>query len=138
VVLLGGGLLVDQASRLLGGRDVEVAFEHAGSLLHAERALGLPSEQALQDLLLDAEPPVRAANGYHAAAHLPVTALALLWLLAVHPAVDTRAPLRPAQVGRARGHAPGDDLRRQRAGGARRLSSPAGPWAVPDACPRPP
>lgn len=90
VLLLGGGLLAYEASRLLGGRDVQAAFQNAGKLLHAERTLGLPGERALQDLLLHAEPLVRAANGFYAAAHLSVTALALLWLFLAHPAVYRR------------------------------------------------
>ena len=85
VLLLAGLLLVYQASRLLGGRDVREAFENSALLLDLERTLGLPSEQAVQSLLLAAEPLVPAANAYYATAHLPVTAGALLWLLLARP-----------------------------------------------------
>jgi hypothetical protein len=91
VLLLGGLLLVYQASRLLGGRDVEAAFAHAESVLTLEQWLGLPAEQEVQALLLSVEPLVRAANGFYAAAHLPVTALALLWLLLRVPTAYRRA-----------------------------------------------
>lgn len=85
VLLVGGLLLVYQVSRLLGGRDVRAAFENAGRVLDLERSLGLPAEQALQSLLLAAEPLVPAANAYYATAHLPVTIGALLWLLLARP-----------------------------------------------------
>ena len=97
VGLLGLGLAVYQASRLLGGRDVGAAFDHARQVLAVQSWLGLPTEQAVQDLVLAAEPLVRAANGYYAAAHLPVTAGALLWLLLARPTVYRRA--RAALVG---------------------------------------
>lgn len=79
--LMGGLLLVYQASRLLGGRDVAAAFDHARTVLHVEQVLRLPGEQSLQGLVLSLEPVVRAANGYYATAHLPVTISMLLWLL---------------------------------------------------------
>ena len=97
VLLLGGLLLVYQASRLLGGRDVEAAFDHARLILAFEQWLGLPAEQDVQALLLSAEPVVRAANTFYAAAHLPVTALALLWLMCSVPAAYRRT--RRALVG---------------------------------------
>lgn len=90
VVVLGALLAVYQASRLLGGRDVAAAFEHARQVLLVQEWLGLPSEQRLQDVVLAAEPLVRAANGYYAAAHLPVTIAALLWLLLSRPTVYRR------------------------------------------------
>lgn len=96
-VLLGGLLLVYQASRLLGGRDVTAAFDHARTVLHLEQLLRLPDEQTLQALVLSLEPVVRASNSYYAAAHLPVTICALLWLLLTRPAVYRR--LRSAIVG---------------------------------------
>ena len=79
--LMGGGLLGYQASRLLGGHDVRAARLNSGRLRELQRALELPSESAVQDGLLEVEGLVVAANAYYAAAHLPGTALALLWLL---------------------------------------------------------
>ncbi len=96
-LLLGSLLLVYQASRLLGGRDVTAAFHHARTVLHVEQLLRLPGEQAAQALVLSVEPVVRAANSYYAAAHLPVTVAALLWLLLFRPLVYRR--LRTAIVG---------------------------------------
>lgn len=80
-VVVGTGLLVYQASRLLGGHDVAAAHLNSGRLLEAQQALMIPSETSLQGLLLKFEELVVAANAYYAAAHLPVTGLALLWLL---------------------------------------------------------
>jgi hypothetical protein len=96
-VLLGLLLLVYQASRLLGGRDVDAAFANAHDVLRVQQLLRLPSEQQLQGLLLSAEPLVRFANTYYAAAHLPVTGLALLWLLLARP--DTYRRARRALLG---------------------------------------
>jgi hypothetical protein len=91
VVLMGVLVLAYQASRLLGGRDVAAAYDNARTVLHVERWLRLPGEDELQGLLLGVEPLVRAANAYYAAAHLPVTGLALLWLLLSRPQVYRRA-----------------------------------------------
>lgn len=95
--LLGVLLAIYQVSRLFGGRDVAAAFDNAQAVLHLERLLGLPGERELQALLLSVEPLVRAANGYYAAAHLPVTAMSLLWLLLARPQAYRRA--RRALVG---------------------------------------
>jgi hypothetical protein len=97
VLLLGLLLAVYQASRLLGGRDVAAAFDHAGGILRLQQRIGLPSEQQLQALVLSADPVVQAANAYYAAAHVPVTFLSLLWLLLQRPAVYRRA--RNALIG---------------------------------------
>jgi hypothetical protein len=90
-VLLGVLLAVYQASRLLGSRDVAAAFDHAGGILSLQQRIGLPSEQQLQALVLSVDPVVQAANAYYAAAHVPVTVLALLWLLLSRPTVYRRA-----------------------------------------------
>lgn len=90
-LLLGVLLAVYQGSRLLGGRDVAAAFDHAGGILSLQQRIGLPSEQQLQSLVLSFEPVVQAANAYYAAAHVPVTVLALLWLLLSRPAHYRRA-----------------------------------------------
>jgi hypothetical protein len=91
VGLLALLLVVYQASRLLGGRDVAGAFENARHVLAVQAWLGLPDEQEFQDVVLAAAPLVRAANAYYAAVHLPVTAGVLLWLMLVRPAVYRRA-----------------------------------------------
>jgi hypothetical protein len=91
VLLVGALLAVYQASRLLGGRDVAAAFDHAGGILRLQQRIGLPSEQQLQALVLSVDPVVQAANAYYAAAHVPVTLLSLLWLLLHRPAAYRRA-----------------------------------------------
>ena len=72
-------------ARLLAVDDVSAAFRHADGVLRLEQWLNLPREQGLQALVLSSDVVVRAANGYYAAAHLPVTGLALLWLFLRHP-----------------------------------------------------
>lgn len=86
VVLIGGLLGLYTLIRALAGEDVDAAFEHAGRVLEVERWLHLPSETDLQSVLLAWRPLTVAANAYYAAAHLPVTFLALLWLFLRHPA----------------------------------------------------
>ena len=84
-LLLLALLLAYSGARLLAVDDVPAAFAHAHQVLHLERVLRLPREQDVQALLLTSEQLVRAANSYYAAAHLPVTALALGWLFLRHP-----------------------------------------------------
>jgi hypothetical protein len=52
----------------------------ADDVLGIERWLHLPKEQDVQSLFLSWQPLIRAANGYYAAVHLPLTGLALVWL----------------------------------------------------------
>ncbi len=84
LVLLGLLLGVYTCARTLAGKDVGAAFVHAGRVLQVEEWLHLPSEQVLQALLLSWRPLAHAANLYYAAAHLPVTLLALTWLFLRH------------------------------------------------------
>ncbi|MCW2613831.1 MAG: hypothetical protein JWN08_825 [Frankiales bacterium] len=87
IVLVTALLLAYQGGRLLGGHDRLTADANGLRVLQLEQVLRLPREQDLQALVLPLEPVVQAANGFYAAAHLPVTALALLWLLVRRPAV---------------------------------------------------
>jgi hypothetical protein len=86
VVLVGTLLGTYTLIRAFAGEDVEAAFDHAGRVLQVEQWLHLPSETDLQAVLLAWRPLTVAANAYYAAAHLPVTFLALLWLFLRHPA----------------------------------------------------
>jgi hypothetical protein len=86
VVLIGALLATYTLIRAVAGEDVDAAFDHAGRVLQVEQWLHLPSETDLQTVLLAWRPLTVAANGYYAAAHLPVTFLALLWLFLRHPA----------------------------------------------------
>ena len=74
-----------QSGRLFGGHDIPAAFAHARRILRLEHWLHLPAEQHLQTILLEHETLARAANTFYATAHLPVTALSLLWLLLYRP-----------------------------------------------------
>lgn len=84
LALLGLLLGVYTGARMLAGKDVATAFVHAGRVLQVEEWLHLPSEQVLQAVLLSWPPLTHAANLYYAAAHLPVTLLALTWLFLRH------------------------------------------------------
>lgn len=84
-LLLVALLAAYSGARLLAVDDVGAAFRHADGVLRLEQWLNLPREQGLQAVVLSSDLVVRAANGYYAAAHLPVTALALLWLFLRHP-----------------------------------------------------
>jgi hypothetical protein len=50
-----------------------------------ERWLNLPSEQTFQALALNASDVIRAANGYYASVHFPLTFAFLLWLFLRRP-----------------------------------------------------
>lgn len=84
-LLLVALLAAYSGARLLAVDDVGAAFRHADGVLRLEQWLNLPREQGLQAVVLSSDLVVRAANGYYAAAHLPVTAIALLWLFLKHP-----------------------------------------------------
>jgi hypothetical protein len=72
--------------RLLGAHHIDEAFANAGRLWDLERALRLPSEEDLQDLLLELPTPaVVAANAYYKYVHFPATALFLVWTYARRP-----------------------------------------------------
>nr|WP_063826019.1 phosphatase PAP2 family protein [Streptomyces antibioticus] len=78
--------LVYKFGRLAADGNVGAAFHNAESVWHWERMLGLPSEKHVQDVLLDHEGAIRAANGYYAWVHFPATGLFLLWLYCRRPA----------------------------------------------------
>lgn len=71
--------------RLLAAERVSGAFDNADGLWQLERWLRLPSEQALQAVALDVPELIRAANGYYASVHFPLTFLVLLWLFLRKP-----------------------------------------------------
>jgi len=64
-----------KAVRLLGSDTSQVALANA---------VWLPSELALQQLVLGSEPLVRFANAYYAAVHFPLTVGFLGWLFVRH------------------------------------------------------
>ncbi|MEU8761559.1 phosphatase PAP2 family protein [Streptomyces sp. NPDC048659] len=86
LLLVTALFLVYKFGRLLANGHETRAFRNADRLWDAERALHLPGEGAVQDLLLHGEGLVRAANTYYAAVHFPVTLAFLAWLYWRRPA----------------------------------------------------
>ncbi|MFD6244442.1 phosphatase PAP2 family protein [Streptomyces roseolus] len=86
LLLVTGLFLVYKFGRLLANGHERRAFRNADLVWDAERALHLPGEGAVQQLLLHGEPLIRVANTYYAAVHFPATLAFLAWLYWRHPA----------------------------------------------------
>ncbi|MFD6759317.1 phosphatase PAP2 family protein [Streptomyces roseolus] len=86
LLLVTGLFLVYKFGRLLANGHEHRAFRNADLAWDAERALHLPGEGAVQQLLLHGEPLIRVANTYYAAVHFPATLAFLAWLYWRHPA----------------------------------------------------
>ncbi|MFC9731731.1 phosphatase PAP2 family protein [Streptomyces roseolus] len=86
LLLVTGLFLVYKFGRLLANGHEHRAFRNADLVWDAERALHLPGEGAVQQLLLHGEPLIRVANTYYAAVHFPATLAFLAWLYWRHPA----------------------------------------------------
>ncbi|MFD6075269.1 phosphatase PAP2 family protein [Streptomyces hydrogenans] len=86
LLLVTGLFLVYKFGRLLANGHETAAFRNADLVWDAERALHLPGEGAVQQLLLHGEPLIRAANTYYAAVHFPATIAFLAWLYWRRPA----------------------------------------------------
>lgn len=56
------------------------AFDNADLVWRVERALWLPGEKAVQDLLLHSEAVIRFINVYYATVHFPAIVLFLIWM----------------------------------------------------------
>ncbi|KAB8166499.1 inositol phosphorylceramide synthase [Streptomyces sp. 3MP-14] len=56
------------------------AYENAERVWDLERALRLPSEAAVQDLVLHSEALIRFINVYYATVHFPATVAFLIWM----------------------------------------------------------
>lgn len=56
------------------------AYENAGRVWDLERALRLPSEAAVQELVLHSEALIRFINVYYATVHFPATVAFLVWM----------------------------------------------------------
>ncbi|MFD3334808.1 phosphatase PAP2 family protein [Streptomyces sp. NPDC058700] len=78
--------LVYKFGRLFANGHETRAFRNADRVWDAERALHLPGEGTIQQLLLHGEPLIRAANTYYAAVHFPATLAFLVWLYVRRPA----------------------------------------------------
>jgi len=73
--------------RLAVAGDVSNATTNANHLWHLERLLGLPSEAALQHVVLGHGWLIHAANLYYAGVHFSATAAMLLWTYLRRPAL---------------------------------------------------
>ncbi|MEH1127662.1 phosphatase PAP2 family protein [Micromonospora sp. CPCC 206061] len=79
--------LAYKLGRLAVAGDLSTAYANAVDVWDLERALRLPSEAALQGLVLGHDGLVRAANLYYACVHFPATAAVLLWTYLRRPAL---------------------------------------------------
>ncbi|MEU8526010.1 phosphatase PAP2 family protein [Streptomyces sp. NPDC048629] len=80
LLLVASLFLVYKAGRLFANGHETRAFHNADRVWDAERAVHLPGEGAVQQLLLHADAVVRSANTYYAAVHFPATLAFLGWL----------------------------------------------------------
>ena len=85
VTLVATLFVIYNVGRVLAAQRTNGAFAHAEDVLHVERWLGLPGEQSVQAVVLPFRALVRAANGYYASVHFPLTCGVLLWLFLRHP-----------------------------------------------------
>ncbi|MFJ5933066.1 phosphatase PAP2 family protein [Streptomyces sp. NPDC093071] len=85
LLLVTALFLVYKFGRLFANGHETRAFRNADRVWDAERALHLPGEGAVQQLLMHSEPLVRAANTYYAAVHFPATVAFLVWLYLRRP-----------------------------------------------------
>ncbi|CAM5299807.1 phosphatase PAP2 family protein [Streptomyces narbonensis] len=85
-VLVTALFLVYKFGRLVANGHEARAFRNADRVWDAERALHLPGEGTIQQLLMHGEPLIRAANTYYAAVHFPATIAFLGWLYWHRPA----------------------------------------------------
>ncbi|MFF5970774.1 phosphatase PAP2 family protein [Streptomyces sp. NPDC012769] len=86
LLLVTALFLAYKFGRLFANGHEARAFRNADRLWDAERALHLPGEGTVQQLLLHGEGLIRAANTYYAAVHFPATLLFLAWLYWRRPA----------------------------------------------------
>jgi hypothetical protein len=84
-----------KAGRVVAAGHVGAALTNADDVWRFERLLHLPSEYALQQVVIRHEWLIEAANRYYAYVHFPITAACLVWLYIWRPAhyVRTRRML---------------------------------------------
>lgn len=71
--------------RMVAARHTGDAFKNADQVWSFERMIGLPNEQAVQELVLDlSHRIVELANVYYASVHFPLTLLVLVFLYVRH------------------------------------------------------
>ncbi|MBT2417789.1 inositol phosphorylceramide synthase [Streptomyces sp. ISL-22] len=83
--------LVYKFGRLLATGHTGEAFRNADRVWNLERAVHLPGEGSVQNLLLHGDTLVHLANTYYATVHFPATAAFLIWLYLRRPAHYVRA-----------------------------------------------
>jgi hypothetical protein len=121
LLLVAGLFLVYKFGRQLATGHTGEAFRNAESVWDLERAIHLPGEGSVQNLLLHGDALIHIANTYYATVHFPATAAFLVWLylrrpthyvwarrvlavltaaaLAVHLAFPLAPPRMPAATG---------------------------------------
>jgi hypothetical protein len=85
-----------QVVRILGVRRVEGGIERADWIWRAEQWAHLPSEAAMEHVMLGHEAWLRAANVFYAWVHFPAMNVFLVWLFARHR--DAYPPVRTTIV----------------------------------------
>ncbi|MFF4272018.1 phosphatase PAP2 family protein [Streptomyces sp. NPDC001536] len=86
LLLVAGLFLVYKFGRQLATGHTGEAFRNAHRVWDLERAVHLPGEGDVQNLLLHGDSLVHIANTYYATIHFPATAAFLVWLYLRRPA----------------------------------------------------
>ena len=86
LLLVAGLFLVYKFGRQLATGHTGEAFDNAHRVWDLERAVRLPGEGSVQNLLLHGDTLVHIANTYYATIHFPATAAFLIWLYLRRPA----------------------------------------------------
>ncbi|NUO44047.1 MAG: inositol phosphorylceramide synthase [Streptomyces sp.] len=85
LLLVAGLFLVYKFGRQLATGHTGEAFGNAHRVWDLERAVHLPGEGSVQNLLLHGDTLVHLANTYYATVHFPATAAFLIWLYLRRP-----------------------------------------------------
>ena len=85
ILLVAVLFLAYKIGRVAADGHVGEALANAEHVWSLERALHLPSEYALQHLVIAHQWLIKAANCYYAYVHFPATAAALIWLYVRRP-----------------------------------------------------
>ncbi|MFF2009295.1 phosphatase PAP2 family protein [Streptomyces sp. NPDC058195] len=80
LLLVVGLFVIYKLGRQAANGHVDEAFRNAGNVWDFERAVHLPGEDVVQNLLLHNETLIHLANTYYATVHFPATLLFLAWL----------------------------------------------------------
>ncbi|MFI6010984.1 phosphatase PAP2 family protein [Streptomyces sp. NPDC051243] len=86
LLLVAGLFLLYKLGRQLAAGHTGEAFRNADRVWNLERAVHLPGEGSVQNLLLHGDALVHLANTYYATVHFPATAAFLVWLYLRRPA----------------------------------------------------